>query len=297
VIWVARVAWIVLPLSVGASVADATRGWSTATAATLAALLYGAWLVTTIALLALRPWSFTLLRVAAPTAIAVAVWAALIGDASLRWLAVVHAVVASVLVLRAPVANAAAAAVAYGDERRFALRVPPALGLLALVVIGVVVGGIATGPLLLAGHHWVAGTITLLVGWLLAAGGLRSLHSFDRRFIVLVPNGLVVAEPLVIGDPVLLPRDRMVAVHVAAPTASPEHTVDTRLGALVGGVVVEMDEPASFGLRRAREPMRADAIAFTPLQTSLVLRALAEHRLPVVTQRSTTPPPTTTSRS
>jgi hypothetical protein len=297
VIWVARVTWIVLPLSIGAAVQNATRDWSTATALTLAVLLYGAWLIATIALLAPRPWSFTLLRVVAPTAVAVALWAALDGDATFRWLAVAHAAVAAVVVLCAPVANAAAGAAAYGDERRYALRVPPAIGLLSLAVIAVVVGGVAAGPLLLAGHHWIAGTIALLIGWPLAAGGLRSLHSFERRFIVLVPNGLVLSDPLVIGDPVLLPRERIVAVRAAAAAALGEHTVDTRLGALVGGVLVQMDEPASFGLRRGRAPVRADALAFTPLQTTMVLRALAAHRLPVVTQRSTTPPPTTTSRA
>jgi hypothetical protein len=297
VIWFARIAWIVLPLSVGAAVQNATRDWSTATALTLAVLLYGAWLIATIALLSLRPWSFTLLRVVAPTAVGVALWAALDGDATLRWVAFAHAVVAAVLVLRAPIANAAAGAAAYGDERRFALRVPLAMGLLAVVVVAVVAAGVATGPLLLAGHHWIVGTIALLIGWPLAAGGLRSVHSFERRFIVLVPNGLVVSDPLVIGDPVLLPRDRMVAVRVAPSSALGDHVVDTRLGALVGGIVVEMDEAASFGLRRGRAPIRADGVAFTPLQTPLVIRALAAHRLPVVSQRSTTPPPTTTSRS
>ncbi len=295
--WVPRVAWIVLPLSVGASVQSATRDWSTATAVTFAVLLYGAWLVATIALLALRPWSFSVLRVAAPTAVAAAAWAAVGGDATWRWLAVAHAGVAAVVVLRAPVANAAAAAASYGDERRYALRVPPAIGLLGLVVIAIVDGGIAAGPLLLAGHHWIAGAIVVVVGVPLAAGGLRSLHTFERRFIVLVPNGLVVADPLVIGDPVLLPRERMLAVRVAPTGPVAEHVVDTRLGSLVGALVVEMDEPASFSVRRGHGSVRADAVAFTPLQTAMVLRALAAHRLPVVAQRSTMPPPTTTSRS
>ena len=84
----------------------------------------------------------------------------------------------------------------YGDERRFALRVPTALvfGPVPLAGIGAVAAPIA-GPLLLAAEQWLAGALVLAIGVPVAVVSVRALHGLARRWVVLVPAGLVLHDP------------------------------------------------------------------------------------------------------
>jgi hypothetical protein len=295
-LWIARIAWILLPVTMGSAIASATDGWRHASTTTFAVLLYATWAIATLALLAPRPWGFTVLRVAAFGACVLAVWTLGAGDSGTRWIAAPHAIIAAILVVSEPVVTASTNSDAYGNERRFPLRVPPLLLLVAGIAAAVTLVGLAAGPLVIAADHLGIGIVVTLLGWALAAAALRSLHSLDRRFIVLVPAGLVVADAIVLTDPVLLVRERILRVHTS-DAAEPRHAIDTRLGA-VGGIVVELTDEGSFTVRRGARntaSRSADAVAFTPLRTMATLRACAEHRLPVV-QRAV-PPPTTTSPS
>ena len=67
------------------------------------------------------------------------------------------------------------------------------------------------GPLLLAARQWVAGAVA--VAWAACAAwwGVRVLHTLARRWLVFVPAGLVVHDPLALRRPVLLRRARAVA--------------------------------------------------------------------------------------
>lgn len=295
-LWIARIVWILLPVTMGSAIARATDGWRHSSTLTLAAVSYATWAVATLALLAPRPWGFTVLRVAAFAAWSAAVWTLVASDSGARWLAALHALVAAALAVSEPVATASTNADAYGTERRFALRVPPLLLAVAGLAAAVTLAGIATGPLLVAAHHTLAGIVATAAGWAVAFAALRSLHSLDRRFIVLVPAGLVVADAITLPDPVLLVRERVLRVHTA-DDAEPRDAIDTRLGA-IGGIVVELTDAGTFALRSGAHgtaSRSADSVAFAPLRTVSTLRACAEHRLPVV-QRAV-PPPTTTSPS
>ena len=96
---------------------------------------------------------------------------------------------------------------AYPNERRFPLR-PPAIapgrsGALAWVVL---VGAPVAAMLLLAGGRWVVGGIVAVRRVLAAAVGGRALHGLARRWLVVVPAGLVIHDPLSLADPVLFQR-------------------------------------------------------------------------------------------
>lgn len=282
-LWIARLAWIALPLTVGSAIADATDGWPRASGLVLAALSFAGWTIGTVALLAPRPRAFSALRVVAPAAVAVAAWTIVASSSGWRAVALVHAIVGAVLALGEPVADAAAGAAAYGTEQRFALRVPPPLLPILGAVVALAIAGFASGPLLLADRRWIAGTIATVIGLPLALASLRSVHTCERRFVVLVPAGLVVADALVLNDPVLLPRERIRAVHRAAPDAAGPSAIDTRLGAVIGGLEVHMDEAAPISLRggRATASRDVDTVLFTPLRADAVLRGASTHRLPV----------------
>ncbi len=272
-LWILRVVWLALPLAAGAAAADALDGWSDAPATLGAAMLWLGWGVGLLAVLAPRPITLTAIRVIAPAFVVLALVIVVSGDASTIAAAgaVVVTLLAAGLVADPAFAIAAVNAVAYGDELRHPLRTPPGL-YLALIPLAraLVVVGIAAGPLLLADGAIVGGLLALVIGWALAALAARALHALARRWIVLVPAGVVIVDPMTIADPVLFVRSHvrsMRPVDPAAPIAP--GALDLRLGASWGSVVLDLDGAADL-VRVGRRGATAQT-----LQPETILVAIA----------------------
>lgn len=283
-VWCARLAWVVLPVTMGAALSDALDSWSTAPARVATVLLWAAWALGLIALLAPRPWGLTCVRVLAPVAVAVAVLAAWSAGGAAAGVAVGSSLIAAAFTLAAPVASAAANSAAYGDEERFPLRIPPSLFLAPVpLAVGLIAAGLATGPLLLANAHVVAGIVVTVVGVPVALVLARSLHSLSQRWLVLVPAGIVVADPLTLADPVLMRREN-VAVVERAPRTLPGASIDLRLGSPAGTVRVALHEAQSFGRRRGRRELAlqdADAVLVSAVGAGTFLRDASARRITV----------------
>lgn len=248
-------------MSLGAAIADALDGWSRGPARVAGTLSWIAWGAGIVALFAPRPLALTTLRVLAPTALACAALAATATSAGIATLALANALVACVLVLSSPVAQACVNAAAYGDEVRFPLRIPAPLLLGPVpLAVAVVAAGIAAGPLLLGAGHDAAGAAVLVIGFASAAIVGRSLHSLSQRWIVLVPAGVVVVDPMTLLDPVLVRREHVAALRrLPGPGVAPApdgadaaETLDLRLGTSVGSVALRVREPQPFARRRGR---------------------------------------------
>jgi hypothetical protein len=237
----------------GGALADATRDWSTAPARLADVILWAVWAAGLFALFAPRPWGLTLLRIVAPCGFVCAAVAAASTSAASAVLAIAGAGVATFLALSAPFAAAAANALAYGDERRFMLRVPLPLALAPVPIAVLLVGAGATlGPLLLADGRVVAGAIAIVIGWPLAALLVRALHPLSCRWLVLVPAGIAIADPLTLTEPVLVRREQIEHFGRLGATTLGGQALDLRSGTLIGGVAVELSEPVDFGRRRGR---------------------------------------------
>jgi hypothetical protein len=240
-----RVVWLALPLTTGSAVMDALDGWRDAPRAVAAVILWLAWGVGLVALLAPRPTGVTAIRVVAPTFVVLGIAVAATTDTSALAAtgAVVGTLAAALLVADPAVALAAANAIAYGDERRHPLRVPPALYLAPVPVArAVVAAGIASGPLLLAGERWVAGGVALVIGLPLAWLAARSLQTLVRRWLVLVPAGIALVDEMTLADPVLFVRRTLRGLRVRPGTAPvPAEAADLRLGATLGSVQLDVD--------------------------------------------------------
>lgn len=282
-----RVAWVSLPISAGSALSDATAPWSDATRATAAVLLWVAWLVVLVALLAPRPVSLTAARTGAPLAWVACVLAAVTGRASalssMGALAVTTLCV--VLVAIPSFARSCAQGAAYGDEERFPLKVPPALFLGVLPVAVLAVGaGIAAGPLLVAADRLVLGLVLLVIGWGLAFLLLRSLHLLSRRWAVLVPAGFVIADPMTLTDPVLFPREHIVGLGPADPRQRPPaEATDLRLGAANGSLALLLDDEAEI-YRRTRggaAGFRTHLLLIAPVDAAELLEHASARRIPV----------------
>jgi len=278
-LWCTRVIWALLPLTTGGAFDDATRSWSTAPARVADVILWAVWAAGLFALFAPRPWGLTLLRIVAPCGVACAALSITSTSTASALLAIAGALAAAILALSAPVASAAANALAYGDEQRFVLHTPLPL-LLGPIPIAVALAGLgfSAGPLLLAAGRGVAGAVAVVVGIPAALLLVRLLHPLSCRWLVLVPAGIAVADPLTLTEPVLVRRDRIARIRRTASAALPPGALDLRLGTLTGGVTAELSAPVEFGRRRGRA--NAEVITTTVLALSVVRadQALARAR-------------------
>ena len=190
----------------------------------------------------------------------------------------VAALVATNLVLQSAYAEAQVDAASYGDERRFLLRPPgPVLVALVLPMWAVSVACVAVGPLLLTARGWAAGIAAAAVGLPAAAFAAHTLFRLACRWLVFVPNGLVVHDHLAVAEPLPLARRGISSVGPAlADTAAADLTAQAFGMALemrLAGPVV-----ASVVTGRNQSEERAlTAILVSPSRPAAVL-ATAERR-------------------
>ncbi len=287
-LWPLRALWAGVAVTVGGPLADALSGASPSVQVVAGAGAWAAWAAVLLAVSVPRAVSLTAVRIGAPGALAVALWAGVrTGDAS-GGLGATWAAATLAVGLAAAVGDALVDGSSYGPERRFALRTP-ALLLLGPVpmVVAVAVAGSVTGPLLLAAGAWAAGAVVTVVGGALAVLAGRALHQLSRRWVVFVPAGLVLHDPLLLGDPVLFRRQAVARLGPApAGTAVTEATdVTGRAPGLVLELVLH--RAATVVLverapgRRVARPVETERLLFTPVRPGAVLAEAASRRLPV----------------
>lgn len=286
-VWLLRAVWATLPLVAGPTLAGALDPTSTALRTSASVGLWVIWALTLGALLVPRTTSLTAARVVVPASVVAAAWAALlVEDPGLGETAALGATaVTAALVLAPAVGEAFVNGSSYGDERRLPLRVPAPLlvGPLPLAWVVAVTGAVA-GPLLLAAERWLAGGLVTVVGWPLAWFAVRSLHQLARRWVVLVPAGLVLHDHLALVDPVLVPR-RMVAR--LGPAAAGSDALDLTQGA--SGLALELQaiEPirltvAGAGRHRTGTAAEVDRVLVTPTRPGALLAEARAHRIRTV---------------
>lgn len=282
--WATRVAWVLLPLVLAPVVGPALAG-APALVPRVATVL--AWLVWGGALLAVlvpHPLSLTVLRVAAPGAPVLAGWAALAGpdDASVPGaaLALVVAAVAAVAAFSPLTGDAFVDGSSYGDERRLALRCPVPLAALATLTWMAVAAGTITGPLLLAAHRWIAGAVALVLGVGVAVAGGRALHGLARRWVVFVPAGIVIHDPVNRPEAVMVVRR---SVRHLGPAVAGRDALELTPGTSGLALELETAEVVRVTMRvgRTLETAEARLLRFTPTRPGAVLAEAATRRFPV----------------
>ena len=288
--WAFPVVWVLLPFVAGPALAAALDRRSAAFRTAASVGLWLIWGATLVAALVPRTVTLTAIRIVAPAAVVAAGWAAA-ANPDRGWAdaaALAATALATAVALSPGTGDAFANGSSYGDERRFPLRAPGALLLGPIEVAWVVaVAGAVSGPLLLATGQWVLGALVTLVGWPLAAGASRVLHGLSRRWLVLTPAGVVVHDPMVVVEAMLVLRR-----HLAALRPAPAGTTARDLTMGAPGVALEIDltEAIPITVRPARRPGQkpppvesqdVDAVLVTPSRPGVVLLEAAERHLPV----------------
>jgi hypothetical protein len=282
--WLLRLLWFGLPLVTGSVLADALGSASRPVQIVASTGLWTGWAVVLAATLVPRTVTLTVLRTVAPAAAAAVGAAVAVGDEAVGWrLAALVWVLATLGLAFAPgTGQAFVDGSSYGDEQRFPLRIPgPVLAGPVELVWLVVASGVVAGPLLLAAKQWVVGVVVLAVGWPAAWWGAQVLHGLSRRWVVLVPAGLVLHDPLALADPILVRRSSIASF---GPAPAETDALDLTRGALGLALEVRLTAPATFTVsptsrRAATETIQVERALFTPSRPGALLAAARARRL------------------
>ena len=137
------------------------------------------------------------------------------------------------------------------------------------------------GPLLLAAGQWLAGLAVVGVAALAGRPVVLRLHQLSRRWLVFVPAGVVVHDPLTLADPVLFPR-RMIRSFGPAPIDNPG--LDLTGGALGLALELATVEPVVVTPVRGRAPLTevgVRSVLVTPTRPGHALHLARRRRFPV----------------
>lgn len=261
-LWLARASWLVVALC--APWWSLSDGRSVAVATALQAWGWGVWLIVGASLLVPTPASLTAIRITVPIIVAQSIAVIWHGDptqnAFLQAFAVAGAVVTWRLSYNPIVVDDMVQGGAYGQEIRFALRTPWPHVLPAIVAWLIFVGSLTIGTLLLAAQQWIAGVLLTAIGVALVRTVPKRIHRLSRRWLVLVPAGIVIHDHMVLAETMMLRRHNITflnLVDVAGEEAD-----------LTGGVL---------GSRLVVGARNADKVILTPIAARLLKTGEALH--------------------
>ena len=284
----AIVIWVLVPFTTGELIGEALSQADDPFRTTVSVTAWASWVVVLVAIAVARPVTLTLSRLGAVGALAAALWASIeVGgrddaDGVLILLGIGTAVLA-VFALHLPgVGDRFVDGISYGDEKRFLLRAPGPVLIVALgPSVAIVVIGIAAGPLLLADERWIAGAVVTILGWLAAWFPLNALHRLTNRFLVFVPNGLVVHDPSVIREPVLFVTREIAGLAPAAPDTIATDFTSNALGlALELRLAAAAQIPVVTG-RTETEEQTVRSLLVAPSRPGAVVTTALERGLPI----------------
>ena len=278
-----RAAWVVLPLALGPAVAEALHDLSPGPRSTASTALWLLWAVGLTVTLVPLPVTLTALRLGVPALAAVALWSAPAGTDAFRTTAGLAATTLVVAVaFSASTSDRFVDGASYGDERRFLLRTPgPVVLMLGPMATLAALAGLTIGPVLLLDARWVAGGLAVALGVPTTALAVRALHRLSRRWIVLVPAGLVLHDHLALAEPTLLQRAGLARIGPAAVDTDAADFTQQARGLALEVRCREPHDVLPAGRGRTTEVAAIEAFLCSPNRPDVVLDEAGRRRLPV----------------
>ncbi len=216
VVWVARVSWLALVVVGGGAVGEALAPHRRAVEVVGTIAAWAGWAVVALALAVPSTVSLTVLRTITPLALGVSVATAARADT--WWSAgalVAFAALATMATMSGEFGIAAVQASAYGDEERYPLRPPVPAMAAVLITWPLLAAATVVAPWGWATGRWGWATAStaaaVLLGWWLG----RRYHRLARRWLVLVPAGLVVHDHVVLAETVMFKRSSVARLGLA----------------------------------------------------------------------------------
>ena len=233
--WPVRVLWLIAALLPN-NLTDTMSSHSQVLRTTMSVELWLLWALVALATWLHHPISLTTARCIVPVVVA----HLLVGlpDSSFgvgNVIGAACALVALALIYTSDYGSIHVQAGAYGDERRYLLRVPAPIVMPLVLGWGVMMVVVSTTPLMLASERYVVGG----VGVVLSAGLLWQLpvrlHRLSRRWLVKVPAGWVVHDDVVLSENLLIKTHEVVSMNLAL-----EGSVAIDLTGMTRGVPIEV---------------------------------------------------------
>lgn len=216
--WVLRVSAV----ATGATVpllSNRLEALSSGASALASIALWATWAVVLLCVLVPSAVSLTALRLVAPAHLAITtilVVGALAGESdAVTVAALVPTLITSIVALSADIGSNFVQSSAYGDELRVLLLPSPSFAFVIVVSWLIWVASLVVGVLALIREAWVAGGILLAVGVILGVILPRRFHRFSRRWLVVVPAGLVLHDHVVLGETAMFTRDSIRSITVS----------------------------------------------------------------------------------
>lgn len=230
-VWLFRLSWAVLALTMGPAVDGALDGRSRSVQIVGTVGAWAFWGVVVAASLVPTTVSLTVIRMTVPAAAVAAAVAWGSGASTVAGaVALGTALVALLLCLSGEVGEAFAQGSAYGHERRLPLRPPGPYLVIVPLAWALLCAAALIGPLALASENWAAGIPLTAVAIPLAIALGRRFHRLSRRWIVLVPAGIVIHDHLVLGETCMVARNDAVSVGLALTGTEAANLTGNALG-------------------------------------------------------------------
>lgn len=281
--WVARLAWIAVAAGSGAietAVDDRADGlrWVAGIGG------WALWGSVVAALLIPSTFSLAWIRVIGSLAIP-AVIGVVIGGASAldTALLALPAVIALAAFFSPEVGRWMVQQSAYGDEDRLLLRVPVAAGTAAVVTWVAWAAAVIIGPLALGASDLAVGIpLTVIAVVMFVYIGPRWL-AMAKRWLVFVPAGLVVHDPIVLADTLMVKTNQLGAIRLA-----PADTEAADLTGPASGYAIEVSTTESVSTVFAFTPqdpngkaIHMTAFLISPSRPGQALQRATDRGLPV----------------
>lgn len=267
---IVRAAWLalaVIPAALDSGGSSPLSSW----------VVWTMWMAVALAVLVPHPLSLTTCRFIAPMFVAHLTWIVANAGSTVQWGSVVGLILATVVCIASFTSRFGAAhaqAAAYGHERRHLLRPPVSvvLPVALLWLIAVTTAGIAVH----ADTTLTAGVATAVFAALLAFSLQRSLV-LARRWLVFVPAGIAIHDPLVLRDTFMVRSHEVQALRHA-----PNDTEAFDLTCATWGVPLEivLSHPhdvslSNFGARVSRtlDRLHVTALLIAPTRATEALAA------------------------
>jgi hypothetical protein len=231
-------AWIVL----GIFVPWQSLGDDASSPVSIALVVWGwlLWIAVAIALLVPSPISATVVHAISPLAV---LCAALDVDAPSLFAALVALIVLHSAVLMDYMVQGGA----YGQEQRFALRTPVPFMAPAVLAWVLLVGSVLGATFFLAAQQWWIGTPLFVVGAATLGILPQRLHRLSRRWLVVVPSGVVIHDHLVLAETVMSPRNKISSVALVNEQSD---SADFTGGVLGTRLAIELRDPDKIVLSK-----------------------------------------------
>jgi hypothetical protein len=172
---------------------------------------------------------------------------------------------------------------AYGDEQRFPLRTPAAMVPPMTLSWIVWAASVIAGTTWLAAQQWVVGALVAALAVGLSVLLLPRFHQLSRRWLVLVPAGVVVHDPTVLADTVMVTRPNVAGLRLAPAGTEAADLSGPAAGHLVEVSLKEMETVVLAGTRAkpAGTALHVQSFLVAPSRPGRALAAAAAGRLTV----------------